>query len=82
MKGNQPALQQVVHAVFDRVGETDFSQCSMSATVQDGHGRHEERYVTVIQKPMGLPSEWKDVGAVVMVGREREVKSKNASTVH
>lgn len=82
VKGNQPTLQQAVHAVFDRAGDTDFSQCSMSATVQDGHGRHEERYVTVIQKPAGLPSEWKDVGAVVMVGREREVKGKNTSTVH
>ena len=82
VKGNQPALQQAVHAAFDRAGETSFSQCSMSASVEDGHGRHEERYVTVIQNPEGLPKEWPDVGAVVMVGREREVQGKNTSTAH
>lgn len=82
VKGNQPALQQAVQAAFDRAGETAFSQCRMSATVEDGHGRHEERYVTVIQNPEGLPKEWKDVGAVVMVGRERQVKGKNTSTTH
>jgi predicted transposase YbfD/YdcC len=82
VKGNQPTLQQAVHAVFDRAGETEFSGCRMAATVEDGHGRHEERYITVIQNPEGLPGEWADVGAVVMVGREREVKGKNASTAH
>ena len=83
VKGNQPALQQAVHAVFDLAGETGFSQCSMAATVEDAHGRHEERYVTVIQKPEGLPKEWPDVGAVVMVGRERQVKGKtNTSAAH
>jgi predicted transposase YbfD/YdcC len=82
VKGNQPTLEQAVHAAFDHAGETGFSQCRMSTNIEDGHGRHEERYVTVIQKPEGLPSEWRDVGAVVMVGREREVKGKNTSTTH
>ena len=41
--------------------------------VEDGHGRHEERYVTVIYDPDGLPPEWPDVAAVVQVNREREV---------
>jgi predicted transposase YbfD/YdcC len=82
VKGNQPALQQAVHAAFDRAGETSFSQCRMLASVEEGHGRHEERYVTVIQNPEGLPKEWPDVGAVVMVGREREVNGKNTSTTH
>jgi predicted transposase YbfD/YdcC len=82
VKGNQPALQQAVHAAFDRAGEAGFSECSMSTTIEDGHGRHEERYVTVIQNPEGLPSEWPDVGAVVMVGRERQVNGKNTSTTH
>lgn len=82
VKGNQPSLQQAVHAAFDQAGQTGFSRCSMAATVEDAHGRHEERYVTVIQKPKGLPPEWKDVGAVVMVGREREVQGTNTSTAH
>lgn len=82
VKGNQPSLQQAVQTAFERAGETGFSQCSMSAAIEEGHGRHEERYVTVIAKPEGLPSVWKDVGAVVMVGREREVNGKNTSAVH
>src|SRR4029079_3500975 len=41
----------------------------------------EERYVTVVQNPEGLPEGWADVGAVVLVCRERQVKGqKNAST--
>ena len=54
VKGNQPALQQAVHAAFDRAGETGFSNCQMAATVEDGHGRHEERYVTVLPRVTAL----------------------------
>ena len=82
VKGNQPGLQRAVHAAFERAGETEFSGCQMFAAVEDGHGRREERYVTVIRDPGGLPGGWADVGAVVMVGREREVKGKNTSTAH
>jgi predicted transposase YbfD/YdcC len=82
VKGNQPTLQRAVHAAFDRAGEAEFAGCDVSASVEDGHGRHEERYVTVIRDPEGLPAEWAGVGAVVMVGREREVGGKNTSTAH
>jgi predicted transposase YbfD/YdcC len=80
VKGNQPALQKAVHAAFDRAGEAEFAGCDMSGEVEDGHGRHEERYVTVIYDPAGLPGDWPDVAAVVLVGREREVGGTNAST--
>lgn len=82
VKGNQPALHEAVRAAFERAGEAEFAGCDMSASVEDGHGRHEERYVTVIQNPEGLPEQWADVGAVVMVGRERAVKGVNASSAH
>lgn len=82
VKGNQPTLEAAVHAVFERSAEKEFADSQTSATVEDGHGRHEERYVTVIRNPQGLPAEWPDVGAVVMVAREREVAGKNTSTVH
>lgn len=82
VKGNQPALQRAVQAAFERAGESEFAGCSMAATEEDGHGRHEERYVTVIRDPEGLPPGWKDVGAVVMVGRERTVAGKRTSAVH
>lgn len=82
VKGNQPALQRAVHAAFERAGEAEFAACQMTGTAEDAHGRHEERYVTVIRNPEGLPHEWADVGAVVMVGREREVAGQNTSTTH
>jgi predicted transposase YbfD/YdcC len=82
VKGNQPALERAVHAAFERACETDFAGCPMAAAVEDGHGRHEERYVTVIRNPGGLPDGWEDVRAVVMVSRERSVAGKNTSTAH
>lgn len=84
VKGNQPTLQVAVQAVFDRACAVDFEgvRHDMHATTESGHGRQEERYVTVIYGPEGLPAEWPDVAAVVLVGRERKVKGKNVSTSH
>ena len=36
--------------------------------------------MTVISDPKGLPKEWPDVAAVMLVGSEREVKGVNASS--
>ncbi|WP_157469562.1 hypothetical protein [Gemmata sp. SH-PL17] len=44
----------------------------MTSEVGAGHGR-DERYVTVVQNPAGLPDGWTDVGAVALVCRERAV---------
>ena len=83
VKGNQKGLRDAVAGVFDRAGAADFAGCGMAAEADTGHGRVEERYVTVVRSPKGLPDGWADVGAVVMVGREREVGGKgNASTAH
>lgn len=84
VKGNQPSLHEAVQAVFDRACEADFAGFEHDGheQVEDGHGRHEERYVTVIHDPDGLPPEWPDVAAVVLVGRERAVKGTNTSTDH
>ena len=82
VKGNQPALRDAVADVFERAGEADFAgvRFDTHAAVDDGHGRHEERYATVIYDPEGLPAEWPDVAAVVLVGRERQVNGVNVST--
>jgi predicted transposase YbfD/YdcC len=86
VKGNQEGLEAAIGGVFDRACEADFV-----GVVHDGHeevpvkrkhGRHEERYTTVIYDPKGLPAGWPDVAAVVMVGREREVKGKRTETTH
>jgi predicted transposase YbfD/YdcC len=84
VKGNQPALHRAVRAVFDRACEVEFAgvDCDTHEQVEDGHGRHEERYVTVIADPGGLPPGWAGVAAVVLVGREREVKGRTTSTAH
>jgi predicted transposase YbfD/YdcC len=84
VKGNQPSLSGAVEAVFARACERDFVGVAQDgdAAVAGGHGRHEERYVTVIADPEGLPGEWPDVAAVVQVNREREVGGENTSTTH
>jgi predicted transposase YbfD/YdcC len=84
VKGNQPGLLDAVQAVFDRACEAEFAgiRYDQHASETDGRGRHEERYVTVIYDPVGLPCDWPDVAAVVQVGRERRVGEVNASTAH
>ena len=81
VKGNQKGLHDAVAGVFDRAGDAEFAGCGMASEVGAGHGREEERYVTVVQDPEGLPDGWADVGAVAVVGRERRVKGqKNEGT--
>ncbi|VTS01173.1 transposase : Transposase, IS4 family OS=Moorea producens 3L GN=LYNGBM3L_68850 PE=4 SV=1: DDE_Tnp_1_assoc: DDE_Tnp_1 [Gemmata massiliana] len=83
VKGNQKGLRGAVAEVFARAGEDAFAGCDMGSAVEDGHGREEERYVTVVEDPEGLPSGWADVGAVALVCRERVVNGKpNESTAH
>jgi predicted transposase YbfD/YdcC len=82
VKGNQPTLHEAIRSVFEQAGENAFADCQMVSAVEDGHGRHEERYVTVLKNPKGLPEAWADVGAVVMVGRERSAGGKNTSAAH
>lgn len=84
VKGNQPALSKAVRAVFDRACEAAFAGVRHDGHEEagDAHGRHEERYTTVVYDPEGLPPEWPDVAAVVRVGREREVKGERAVTAH
>ena len=84
VKGNQPKLHDAVSAAFDRACESDFAGVKHDGAeaIDDAHGRHEERYVTVIYNPEGLPPEWPDVAAVILVGREREVKGKRTDTAH
>src|SRR3954468_825084 len=84
VKDNQPRLRAAVEAVLDRACEADFAGARSDGheSVEDGHGRHEERYVTVVYDPTGLPAEWPDVAAVVQVNREREGAGERAVTTH
>lgn len=84
VKDNQPRLHEAVKHVFAEACDRDFAdiEYSQHETIEDGHGRHEERYVTVIENPKGLPDQWPDVAAVIQVNREREVKGVNTTTTH
>jgi len=84
VKENQPSLYDAVEAVFTRACACDFVGVAEDgdAAAEDGHGRHEERYVTVVYRPEGLPEVWPDVAAVVQVNRERQAGGVNTSTTH
>jgi predicted transposase YbfD/YdcC len=84
VKDNQPALLAAVEAAFARACASDFVGVATDgdAAEGDGHGRHEERYVTVIYDPEGLPEAWPGVAAGVQVNREREAGGEETSTTH
>jgi predicted transposase YbfD/YdcC len=83
-KGNRPTLLAAVQAAVGRLCDADFEGADHDGhgQVEDGHGRPEERYVTAIYDPEGLPPGWPDVAAVVFVGRERAAGGKHADTAH
>jgi predicted transposase YbfD/YdcC len=84
VKGNRPGLHAAVTRAFADACASDFAGVTydQDAAVADGHGRHEERYVTVIQDPEGLPADWADAAAVVQVNREREADGRHVTTTH
>ena len=57
VKGNQPTLHEAVQAVFERADAARFEGLRFDhhTTAEVGHGRHEERSVSVIYEPDGLP---------------------------
>ncbi len=83
-KGNQPTLREAIGAVFERADAAGFEGVRFDhhTTTEDGHGRHEERSVSVMYEPQGLPTGWPDVAAVVSVLRERGVGAEVTTTVH
>jgi predicted transposase YbfD/YdcC len=75
VKGNQPGLRQACERALFAAIEADFAgtRHDACAAAEAGHGRREERYVTVIYDPPGLPEAWAGVRALVAVARERAV---------
>jgi predicted transposase YbfD/YdcC len=84
VKGNQPTLAAAVSAAVDAACAAEFAgvRWDYHESAEDGHGRHEERRVTVVYDPPGLPADWPDVAAVVKVDRERQVDGTNVGTTH
>ena len=84
VKGNQPTLLSAVEGAFERACEAEFVgvRHDTHVEVEGGHGRHEERSVTVLYQPDGLPAEWVGAKAVVQVCRERVVNGMRTSSTH
>lgn len=76
VKGNQPTLRGAIAGVFDRAAESEFAGCDGHASIGGAHGRHEERCVTVVHDPEGVPAGWSGVGSVALVCRDRRVEGK------
>lgn len=75
VKDNQPTLHAAVRAVFERADAAGWEglRFDTHAAAETGHGRQEERAVTVVYDPVGSPADWQDVAAVVLIGRERTI---------
>jgi predicted transposase YbfD/YdcC len=84
VKGNQPGLHAAVAGVFAAACAADFAGVTHDTAGSEaaGHGRAEERYVTVIADPAGLPAGWPDVAAVVQVNRERTADGRTTASTH
>lgn len=84
VKGDQPSLHAAVQAVFADACEREFVGVAVDGheAAEARHGRRDERYVTVIADPAGLPPDWPDVAAVVQVNREREVGGERTRATH
>ena len=81
VKGNQPKSEEAIRAQFECACEAGTAH-SHHASSERGHGRQEERDVTVIADPAGLPEGWADAAAVVLVGRERTAGGVTTATAH
>jgi predicted transposase YbfD/YdcC len=84
VKDNQPTLRAVVEGLFADALAVEFAGVDHDTHVSEatGPGRTEERCVTVLYHPVGLPDDWRDVGCVVRVSRERVVDGVRTSTTH
>jgi predicted transposase YbfD/YdcC len=82
VKDNQPTLRAAVERVAAAAAAADFAGVRIGEEVEEGHGRQEERYVSVFGAPAGIPADWPDAAAVVQVNREREVGGKRTCTTH
>jgi hypothetical protein len=84
VKGNQPALRAAVGAAFAAADAAGFDgvRYDQHTTTEVGHGRREERSVSLIYNPLGLPPGWPDAASVVSVVREWVVGGEATTTVH
>jgi predicted transposase YbfD/YdcC len=84
VKDNQPTLRAVAEGLFADALAVEFAGVDHDThvTTEVGHGRGEERCVTALYHPVGLPDDWRDVDCVVRVIRERVADGVRTSATH
>jgi predicted transposase YbfD/YdcC len=80
VKENQPTLYADIQACFSKAINEEFEGLhyeELAEQPQQRHGRLERRTYTVIYNPQGLSTakQWKDLKAIIMVYRERQVST-------
>jgi predicted transposase YbfD/YdcC len=82
VKGNQPNLLAACEANFAQAVATDFADAEVTghASVEQAHGRTDERYTLALASPKGLPAAWAEAKVVVQVNRERTTGGRTAAT--
>jgi predicted transposase YbfD/YdcC len=82
VKGNQPTWHAAVESVFTEAWKSNLANFSWDgdASREVGPGRWEQRCVTVLYDPQGLPPDWPDVAAVIEGNRERETEGKQETS--
>jgi predicted transposase YbfD/YdcC len=87
VKENQPTLYNDIEACFTKAINENFKGLhyeELEEEPQQSHGRLERRIYTVIYNPQGLSTakEWKDLKAIIMVYRERQVGTASDGKGH
>jgi len=82
LKENQPKLYEAVQAHFEQANENEFEGYSIDyhETIDDNHGRHEERRCWVSYDLVNIPNadKWKKLNALVMVESERTLNEETS----
>ena len=75
-EGESTALEATLPQVLDQALVTDVEEVAVAChtTNEDGHGRHEERYLTQIADRKSLPSNSPNVAELMLIGTS--VKSR------
>jgi predicted transposase YbfD/YdcC len=84
LKENQGTLYEEVRDLFLRGNDTDFAgmQAHSYATADEGHGRQERRWYTILPMPADLAARhpgWKGLRSLGMVFSERQVGGSEAT---
>lgn len=83
VKDNQPHLLEDIQQCFSQAFDTDYAEVEHDTyeTEEEGHGRQEMRYYTIIREPEGIRDReaWKDLHVIGMCYSERTVRGETST---